>query len=102
MRPATDIFQSTRPVRGATPCLFAYIFTDWNFNPRAPCGARPHQNRIASCLSIFQSTRPVRGATADTQTHERHNEFQSTRPVRGATAKVYKITLHTFATKGNF
>ena len=28
--------------------------------------------------------------------------FQSTRPVRGATAKVYKITLHTFATKGNF
>ena len=27
--------------------------------------------------------------------------FQSTRPVRGATAKVYKITLHTFATKGN-
>lgn len=28
-------------------------------------------------------------------------EFQSTRPMRGATAKVYKITLHTFATKGN-
>lgn len=28
-------------------------------------------------------------------------KFQSTRPMRGATAKVYKITLHTFATKGN-
>lgn len=27
--------------------------------------------------------------------------FQSTRPMRGATAKVYKITLHTFATKSN-
>ena len=36
------------------------------------------------------------------QTEVDRVEFQSTRPVRGATAKVYKITLHTFATKGNF
>ena len=52
---------------------------------------------------LFQSTRPVRGATDESpRLIQRHFLFQSTRPVRGATAKVYKITLHTFATKGNF
>ena len=34
-----------------------------NFNPRAPCGARPPSTAFASRLSKFQSTRPVRGAT---------------------------------------
>ena len=95
-----------------------------HFNPRAPCGARrtdgatsteseiisihaPRAGRDGYCLLYhaarlpFQSTRPVRGATNSTDYPNNHNEFQSTRPVRGATAKVYKITLHTFATKGN-
>lgn len=45
-------------------------------------------------------------ATVGPELHEVTSEqvgilFQSTRPMRGATAKVYKITLHTFATKGN-
>ena len=36
----------------------------WNFNPRAPCGAR--RNRILDMASHiqFQSTRPMRGATS--------------------------------------
>ena len=208
-------FQSTRPVRGATRGSYTISATFiisihapragrddgrgrcpapiFYFNPRAPCGARPRcratlvswarfqstrpvrgaTGKPALCKSghtIFQSTRPVRGATectpivdgrtdisihapragrddarftwpagydisihapragrdwagdgwqdngqkisihapragrdfaalGDTITNE---VFQSTRPVRGATAKVYKITLHTFATKGNF
>ena len=50
-----------------------------HFNPRAPCGAR---RRLLDLIL-------------------RYAPFQSTRPVRGATAKVYKITLHTFVTKGN-
>lgn len=34
------IFQSTRPLRGAT-CALTRDATSWkNFNPRAPCGAR--------------------------------------------------------------
>ena len=94
-------FQSTRPMRGATqsgadlPPLGqisihaphagrdglpgAGVGTDDDFNPRAPCGAR---------LRLPLWRLPLR-------------VFQSTRPMRGATAKVYKITLHTFATKGN-
>ena len=95
-----------------------------NFNPRAPCGARrtfvfcdalrrcisihaPHAGRDLSSgyrlgiFKAFQSTRPMRGATLSKCLTHFCRRFQSTRPMRGATAKVYKITLHTFATKGN-
>ena len=34
-----------------------------NFNPRAPCGARPSARSKKSLLRAFQSTRPVWGAT---------------------------------------
>ena len=123
-------FQSTRPVRGATvvhhalvPAVFISIHAPragrdsrpaWtcpastNFNPRAPCGARPHPRKHPRLLKKFQSTRPVRGATMKGAYRWRlkHNfnprapcgarpastagtigevTFQSTRPVRGAT-----------------
>ena len=101
------IFQSTRPVRGATVaqirleaidhisihapragrdrrgtagrCIYPY------FNPRAPCGARRMRDRTPTRALEFQSTRPVRGATPDDGAELRYNQFQSTRPVRGAT-----------------
>ena len=83
--PSPPKFQSTRPVRGATPpppklqprrgvSIHAPragrdervqhdATASAGFNPRAPCGARrcsSYGNRIATG---FQSTRPVRGAT---------------------------------------
>ena len=36
------LFQSTRPVRGATQCCPSQSKNRFNFNPRAPCGARRH------------------------------------------------------------
>ena len=125
-----DKFQSTRPVRGATiPCIRPYRAEPISihapragrdgpynppfypktrdFNPRAPCGARPwfsgcrtglsHFNPRAPCgarlvcrqlcLQVvpFQSTRPVRGATNKDLKITSTVLFQSTRPVRGAT-----------------
>ena len=74
-----QVFQSTRPVRGATD------------GHRVRRDARPisiHAPRAGRDRAYIANTRVI-------------YEFQSTRPVRGATAKVYKITLHTFATKGN-
>ena len=76
-------FQSTRPIRGATP---GPILQRRDFNPRAPYGARlqggqlfqgrvgisihaPHTGRDSSIPvdapppPAFQSTRPMRGAT---------------------------------------
>ena len=63
------MFQSTRPVRGATSAAYS----------------------IASTRA-FQSTRPVRGATVAAEASHYQAEFQSTRPVRGATATDDKPT----------
>ena len=102
------MFQSTRPVRGATtPCKRLRCSRrvsihaprtgrDWcrssatcpppRFNPRAPYGARPCRLSQLTLGWGFQSTRPVRGATQEAITTHRTNKFQSTRPVRGATS----------------
>ena len=42
------LFQSTRPMRGATARRKAYEHKGKNFNPRAPCGAR--RRRFPACL----------------------------------------------------
>ena len=80
-----QLFQSTRPVRGATGIHGASVTVHvvsihapragrdllcgccqgrhWRFNPRAPCGARPWRSKSITVTLEFQSTRPVRGAT---------------------------------------
>ena len=73
---------------------------EWiNFNPRAPCGAR----RIYSfprCSALgFQSTRPVWGATQQRKDFFAKSLFQSTRPVWGATANL-TILPRQICTKG--
>ena len=80
------LFQSTRPVRGATPCLAICRRKAHYFNPRAPCGARRDPEHCRPGFWLFQSTRPVRGATAEEYAPKVvSSPFQSTRPVRGAT-----------------
>ena len=105
---ANNAFQSTRPVRGATPlykrfhphcpCFnprapygarrdekaFPRVEHE-GFNPRAPYGARPPQPDGRGPHRSFQSTRPVRGATSLSSCALTMAWFQSTRPVRGAT-----------------
>ena len=60
-----QLFQSTRPIRGATsPPWLCSQYAD-HFNPRAPYGARrPTTTREIPRTSGFQSTRPIRGATS--------------------------------------
>ena len=102
------IFQSTRPVRGATRRSPRRDTSPRDFNPRAPCGARrhpqshpagsgaisihaPHAGRDdfsnASQVggALFQSTRPVRARRSCLLSRTHGSKFQSTRPVRGAT-----------------
>ena len=60
-----------------------------DFNPRAPCGARPGVISLRPGSKLFQSTRPVRGATLIIlNSGAASRRFQSTRPVRGATSPV--------------
>ena len=56
-------FQSTRPVWDATRAATASSASPSNFNPRAPCGARPDDAEMRRYIEKFQSTRPVWGAT---------------------------------------
>ena len=78
-------FQSTRPLRGATvaakrtaherpisthvplagrdPQLLKLEILLSDFNPRAPCGARPVPGVFGNTGNLFQPTRPLRGAT---------------------------------------
>ena len=102
-----SMFQSTRPVWGATVSAVLALLKwrvsihaprvgrdregsslqAWSrsFNPRAPCGARPLRFKIALTTAEFQSTRPVWGATQEVFRIMFFNKFQSTRPVWGAT-----------------
>ena len=102
-----SMFQSTRPMRGATgprnrPCVSIGVSIHAphagrdrcpvlqsphpsRFNPRAPCGARLRQSVRRGIQCLFQSTRPMRGATIAPTTARERPEFQSTRPMRGAT-----------------
>ena len=43
-------FQSTHPVRGATPCQFVPALASAHFNPRTPCGVR-----LQTCTTWFAS-----------------------------------------------
>ena len=82
------IFQSSRPVRGATSFGVQVRFPSRYFNPRAPCGAR--RSSPSSWLSplLFQSSRPVRGATgcATRLTHKSGISILAPRAGRDLTA----------------
>ena len=117
------VFQSTRPVWGATLALRGTRQISRYFNPRAPCGARQsllykyplhegisiHAPRVGRDLQCFrrkvrqvqfQSTRPVWGATNMAMAGADLSVFQSTRPVWGATNAMIskgitaKISIH--------
>ena len=79
------LFQSTRPMRGATCTAICCTATRTHFNPRAPCGARQYPQKCGCTAQLFQSTRPMRGATASASKPAIPVSFQSTRPMRGAT-----------------
>ena len=103
----STLFQSTRPVRGATAIFLTTFSITGNFNPRAPCGARRKTRRCCCQARNFNPRAPC-GARQDGAGGERcpedfnprapcgarrdtkaafapSHEFQSTRPVRGAT-----------------
>ena len=61
-----QVFQPTRPLRGATRGRATAAPDLCYFNPRAPCGARRMGTFCELDAEIFQPTRPLRGATAET------------------------------------
>ena len=78
-------FQSTRPVRGATPTRCVWSLFSLNFNPRAPCGARRGRGRLPDPDGDFNPRAPCGARPEKMKGVYIMEKFQSTRPVRGAT-----------------
>ena len=51
------------PLAGRDPLDVDIGWGPWDFNPRAPCGARPIVRCPTLAGLVFQPTRPLRGAT---------------------------------------
>ena len=86
-----EVFQSTRPARGATRFRAAYG-RHVKISIHAPREGRDSNASImATSLAVFQSTRPARGATSDVLRQVIALLFQSTRPARGATADCCRL-----------
>ena len=82
-------FQSTLPVRGATPGT-EEVCREVAISIHAPREGSDTADALGITENyIFQSTLPVRGATSFLQTFSVQPLFQSTLPVRGATRAVY-------------
>ena len=86
-KPHSVVFQSTRPVWGATTRYCNYSKGKFDFNPRAPCGARPLNSFRNKCLFNFNPRAPCGARRKAGIIVEQVKEFQSTRPVWGATRK---------------
>ena len=100
-------FQSTRPLRGATPSAPRVLFfrrisihaplagrdalttgascAAMNFNPRAPCGARRGLHGFGLLCSHFNPRAPCGARRPLIRYCASESAFQSTRPLRGAT-----------------
>ncbi len=80
-------FQSTHPLRGATPAGTPRGALSDYFNPRTPCGVRRPRHVGRAAEKVFQSTHPLRGATRRRLRTTTQPRFQSTHPLRGATKR---------------
>ena len=76
------------PLAGRDAAASSLLPFFFDFNPRAPCGARRQALPRVLGGEGFQPTRPLRGATPGrARSGSRKCQFQPTRPLRGATAR---------------
>ena len=65
-------FQPTRPLRGATVQYNKYVVTDTDFNPRAPCGARPCYFLLTEGIPYFNPRAPCGARQQKSTNHYAH------------------------------
>ena len=68
----TKIFQPTRPLRGATGLLRSRSSFRGNFNPRAPCGARPRSAMTVEQITYFNPRAPCGARQQKSTNHYAH------------------------------
>ena len=95
-----SVFQSTRPIRGATGDIRGGIILSKYFNPRAPYGARRSGRSSTPGRSHFNPRAPYGARQRPADMSNAVKVFQSTRPIRGATQDdrilqvVLRISIH--------
>ena len=67
-----NLFQSTLPLRGATPPIRHQSRKKIHFNPHSPCGERRYGKAVEQTVWEFQSTLPLREATR----YARYNPYR--------------------------
>ena len=88
----SSIFQPTRPLRGATQAGRLFVGRRLDFNPRAPCGARPEPLVHNESIRTISTHAPLAGRDRAHRAHKAFESgFQPTRPLRGATSKVIEL-----------
>ena len=78
------IFLLTRPLRGATVCLFV-IERKMAISTHTPLAGRDVALESQQETGQFLLTRPLRGATRQRRLRQHREVFLLTRPLRGAT-----------------
>ena len=77
-------FQSTRPIRGATPFLYTLPLPRLYFNPRAPYGARLAASQIAPPTTVHFNPRAPYGARRPSRCRCLHRGYFNPRAPYGA------------------
>ena len=80
-------------MRGATKPITKLNVSQANFNPRAPCGARPSFITPIPNTTEFQPTRPLRGATVRTNNQKHHGEISTHAPLAGRDGDILRRCL---------
>ena len=88
------LFQSTRPMRGATISLTLRRSAALYFNPRAPCGRDGLYGYSRYLLPEFQSTRPVRARLQLRQELHAAKQISIHAPRAGATEAIKTFHEH--------
>ena len=81
------LFQSSRPIRGATDYAQTAKGRPLFQSSRPARGATYHIHEYSRTSHGFQSARPARGATLTVNSMKYWAKFQSARPARGATSR---------------
>ena len=83
----TMLFQSSRPIRGATDTGVGREGGGLLFQSSRPIRGATMASTAHIPSRTFQSSRPIRGATAVSRLMVLFHVFQSSRPIRGATKR---------------
>ena len=99
-RPSRRLISIHAPHAGRDVQMLCVNVSDENFNPRAPCGARPRGIDLKSRLEYFNPRAPCGARPPEPKKVITPLKFQSTRPMRGATQrcrsqrKTLRISIH--------